>query len=68
MTYSERKFSEELMYVAVFQVDAFRGLEKGHIKLNTNVSFYFKKKKKKENTTNVTSKVKCNMISLIFVF
>ena len=66
MTHSERKFSEELMYVAVFQVDAFRGLEKGPVKLNTNVSFYFKKKKKK--TTNVTSKVKCNMISLIFVF
>ena len=49
MTYSKRKFSEELMYVAVFQVDAFRGLEKGHIKLNTNVSFYFKKKKKIKN-------------------
>ena len=56
MTYSERKFSEELMYVAVFQVDAFRGLEKGHIKLNTNVSFYFKKIKKKKEKNNKCDK------------
>ena len=41
----------------VFQVDAFCGMKRGHIKLDGNVSFRFKGDK-----TNAASKIKCNMI------
>ena len=47
----------------LFEVDFFRGMKKGHVKWNANVSFRFKR-----DSTNAANKMQCNMVLSMFTF